>query len=80
MKVGRKKAAESLLKSIYQTDTLSEKQKKNRISQHIIASTGRDKVVPTAMLLATGKFDYSSTQKALDDEPIVRNIIQDLTG
>ena len=76
MNVDTETATKCLHKAIYETDKVSAQITKTPISSHIEASTGKLKVVPTAMLLATGKFNYKSARKALESEPIVRNIIQ----
>jgi N-acetylmuramic acid 6-phosphate (MurNAc-6-P) etherase len=77
MGVSKPVATESMLKSIYATDRLTKEQKTLPISAHIVAATGKIKVVPKAMLLATGKFNLSQASAALKKEPIVRNIIKE---
>ncbi len=76
MKVDEKTALRCMLKAIYETDRVTPALLKKKVSDHISASTGKHKVVPKAMLLATGKFSYKSASQALAQEPIVRNIIQ----
>lgn len=64
-----------LLKSIYGTDNLSVAQLDAPISRHIEAGTTAHKIVPTALLLATGQFTVASAHEALAADPVVRNII-----
>jgi len=66
----------SVLRSIYKTDTPTEEQIKSPISEHINAGTWKKRIVPRALLMATGKFNYEAAGKALDKEPIVRAIIE----
>jgi len=79
MGVNEEFARECLLKSVYETDKLTEKIIKAPISEHINAGSKKEKIVPRALLLATENFDISSTTKAIRKEPIVRNIIEKLT-
>jgi len=72
-------ARECLLKSIYETDKLTEKIIKAPISEHINVGSKKEKIVPRALLLATGNFNISSATKAIKKEPIVRNIIEKIT-
>ncbi|MCX7918151.1 MAG: hypothetical protein N3A72_00810 [bacterium] len=76
MKVSKRNAMECMLKAIYGTNRLTESQKTAPISAHINAATGKEKIVPTAMLLATGRFSVAEATAALKKEPIVRNIIK----
>jgi N-acetylmuramic acid 6-phosphate (MurNAc-6-P) etherase len=65
-----------VLKSIYRTDNPTEKQINAPISEHITAGTWKDKIVPKALLMATGKFNFEESIKALEKESIVRSIIE----
>lgn len=65
-----------LLRSIYGTDELSEAMLSAPISRHIEAGTTAPKIVPTALLLATGQFTVAGAREALAADPIVRNIIK----
>ncbi len=78
--VKEKLARECLLKSIYGTDKLTDKILKAPISEHIETGTNQEKIVPRALLLATGKFNIASASKAIKKEPIVRNIIEKIIG
>lgn len=75
MQVSKETATESMLKSIYETNRLTQEQQTFPISAHIAAATGKTKVVPKALLLATGKYNLQQAISALKTEPIVRNII-----
>eukprot|EP00698_Gefionella_okellyi_P001337 TRINITY_DN11283_c0_g1_i1.p1 TRINITY_DN11283_c0_g1~~TRINITY_DN11283_c0_g1_i1.p1 ORF type:complete len:598 (-),score=135.62 TRINITY_DN11283_c0_g1_i1:681-2447(-) len=44
-------------------------------SAHVSATVGRDRVVPLAMLLATGKFTTQEAAEALEKQPVVRTLI-----
>lgn len=80
MGVDRETAVESVLKSIYKTDSPTEEQRNAPISEHINAGTWKEKIVPRAMLMSTGKFNYAEAGEALKKEPIVRAIIERITG
>ena len=77
MNVSKPVATDSMLKAIYETDRVTESQKSAPISVHITAATGKVKVVPKAMLMATGKFNLAQATIALKKEPVVRNIIKE---
>ncbi len=76
LKIDAETATESVLRSIYDTDTLSDRIINSPISKHIEIANGKEKVVPVAILLATGKFSIKEAKKALLEEPILRNIIK----
>jgi len=76
LKVDMDTAEESLLKSIYNTDKLTDDQIKAHISEHIYAGTRSKKIVPKALLIATGNFTYDESCKAIEKEPIVRVVIE----
>lgn len=71
-------ALEAILCSIYQTDNLTAEILNYPISRHIQNAQGQNKVVPRALLIATGKFTCKTASKELEKDPIVRNIIQHL--
>ncbi|MBN1902752.1 hypothetical protein JW926_15610, partial [Candidatus Sumerlaeota bacterium] len=66
----------SILRSIYETDHPTKERLDAPISEHIAAGLWKDKMVPKAILMATGKFTYSEAEEALEKEPIVRAIIE----
>jgi len=76
MGVSEDVARESVQKALYHTDTLTDEIVNAPISGHVRAATDQEKVVPKALLLATGKFSYHDACAALAQDPIVRNIIQ----
>ncbi len=65
----------ALLCAVYQTDDLTQEQLDAPISQHIDASTPVPRLVPMALLLATGKFTWQQAHDTLDQNPIVRHAI-----
>jgi len=75
MGVSEEVAKESVVRSIYETDQPTEEMRNAPISEYIRASTSREKVVPIALLLSTGRFSYLEAREALAKDPIVRNII-----
>ncbi|HPB31691.1 MAG TPA: hypothetical protein PLB62_09565 [Candidatus Sumerlaeota bacterium] len=72
----RETALLSTLKSIYKTDTPTEEHFNAPVSAHIMQATWKDKIVPRALLMATGRFNYQQAGEALAREPIVRAIIE----
>lgn len=75
MGVSAEEALEALLKSIFETDTLTESQRETPVSQCIELAKNVEKVVPKALLLATGRFTYREACEALERNPIVRSVI-----
>lgn len=75
MGVGHEEATMALLRSVYETDSLTEAQRQAPISEAIETSKNVDKVVPKALLLATGRFTYAEATQALARNPIVRAAI-----
>ncbi len=68
-------ATQALIKSVYKTDTLNDAQVNAPVSDHIEASKIVPRLVPTALLMATGKFNWQQASDTLDDDPIVRNAV-----
>jgi N-acetylmuramic acid 6-phosphate (MurNAc-6-P) etherase len=68
-------ATQALMKSTYETDALTAQQSAAPIRDHIEAAKAVDKVVPKALLMATGKFTYADATTALTRNPIVRTAI-----
>lgn len=77
MNVSAEEALEALLKSIFQTDELTEAQRETSVSTCIELAKDVDKVVPKALLLATGHFTYAQATEALARNPIVRSVISE---
>ena len=70
-------ARRSLLKAIYETDLLTESILGATISHHLEIATPKPFSLPTAILIASGKFSsVAAAQLALKEEPVVRNIIR----
>ena len=69
-------AVDSLLKSIYETDTLTYEQLRASISQHIKACKKRKKIVPYALHIATGNVNFVEARNAIKKEPKVRASIE----
>jgi N-acetylmuramic acid 6-phosphate (MurNAc-6-P) etherase len=76
MEVNRHHAETSLLSAIYQTDSLHPAQAQAPVSQHVATAAPRGKVVPAAMLIATGNFSCSEAEQALAKEPIIRQLLE----
>lgn len=73
-------ARKSLIASVYKTDAVTAEQLDAPISKHIEASKTVDKVVPVALLMATGKFNWNQATEALAKDPVVRNAISSAAG
>jgi hypothetical protein len=78
--VGPEEAAEALLRSVFQTDSLTEAQRNAPISECIEKAKAVDKVVPKALLMATGKFTYGEASDALARNPVVRGLLAATLG
>ena len=73
--VDEEKATDALLRSIFETDTLANDHRQAAISACIERAKSVDKVVPKALLLATGRFSLAEATAALQRDPIVRTAI-----
>jgi hypothetical protein len=76
MGVDDKDAADALLRSIYGTDDLEPSIRNAPVSAHIIEGTGQDRIVPVALLIATGRFNVERARERVEREHIIRNIIR----
>jgi len=65
-------AKRCLLRSIYRTDRLTAAMMRARPAQHVAAASQAVKVVPKALILATGRTSYRQAEALLQTEPIVR--------
>ncbi len=74
--VDEKKGTDALLSSIFETDTLTDEHREAAISACIERAKSVDKVVPKALLLATGRFTLAEATAALQRDPIVRTAIE----
>ncbi|XP_060081243.1 glucokinase regulatory protein-like [Ylistrum balloti] len=73
-----KEAANSvLLRSIYQTDVLTQNQLSLSTSSHIESATAMGKVVPCALLAAITQCSIAEAQKLIDKQPVIRTAISD---
>ena len=75
MKVDEASATEAVLHSIFETDTLTDDLRATPIVELIERAKSVDKVVPKALLIASGKFDYQGACKALAENPMVRTVL-----
>jgi N-acetylmuramic acid 6-phosphate (MurNAc-6-P) etherase len=73
--VDEETARMALLRSVYRADDLTTAQLDAPVSDHIEASKDVPKLVPTALLLATGKFTWQQATDALAADPVVRHAI-----
>ena len=67
----------SLLKSIYNTDSLTELQKNASIEDHIKVATPLNQVVPKAILLALLKCSLKQVEELMIKQPIVRKLLKE---
>jgi N-acetylmuramic acid 6-phosphate (MurNAc-6-P) etherase len=65
----------ALLRSVYRTDVVEKEKSNAPVSDHIEASKDVPKLVPTALLIATGKFTWQQAADALAADPVVRHAI-----
>ena len=68
-------AIQSLIRSVYKTDTLTQDQLDAPVSDHIEASKPVPRLVPIALLIATGKFTWQQAWDTLEADPVVRHSI-----
>jgi N-acetylmuramic acid 6-phosphate (MurNAc-6-P) etherase len=68
-------ATQALIRSVYKTDSLTDAQRNAPISDHIEASKEVTRLVPTALLIATGTFSWQQASDTLDTDPVVRHAI-----
>ena len=69
-------AKRALLRSVYQTDHLKTAVLNDPLSRHVARAAKREKIVPVALVLATGKFTYREAFACVQKEHIIRNIIR----
>ncbi|XP_053394873.1 glucokinase regulatory protein-like [Mercenaria mercenaria] len=69
------KATEYLLRSIYDTDEVSENITSRPITQHIITATDKEKVVPVALVAAVTDTTISDAKLALSKQSVIRTAI-----
>jgi len=73
-----KTARLAMHQSVFGKDALTEEEEKAPPSVCIPLATWKDKIVPRAILLATGRFTVDSATEELKKEPIVRRVIERL--
>ncbi|MFH0794616.1 MAG: hypothetical protein V2A74_11355 [bacterium] len=76
MGVDEPTADKCVRKSLFDTDSLTEAQSSARISALVERGASAEKLVPKALLLATGQFSHAQACEALRREPIVRKILE----
>lgn len=76
MGVESEKATDALLASIYSTDKITSLHRDAPVQHHIERATTVSKVVPRALLIATGKFDWMTSAKVLEEIPVVRTALE----
>jgi N-acetylmuramic acid 6-phosphate (MurNAc-6-P) etherase len=77
MKVDTETATKAIYSSLYDDDHVDvEKMRSIPVSDHIAVAIKKEKVVPTAMLLASGKFSVKEAKEKLQEVPIIRNAIK----
>lgn len=75
MGVGESEATTAVLRAVFEKDELSAEDRATAIVDVIERAKSVVKVVPKALLLATGKFTYGGACKALDENPMVRTVL-----
>ncbi|BFZ16925.1 hypothetical protein BsWGS_19964 [Bradybaena similaris] len=69
-------ATEYLLRSIYRTDSLTVDQRSSPVVNNIIVASQQDKVVPTAMLMASLRCSVQEAESMLGREPIISKLLR----
>jgi len=68
-------AMAALMSAIHDTDSPGPDLMSAPVAVHCAAAAKRAKVVPTAILMATGEFTLAGAREALNADPVVRNIL-----
>ncbi|WAR23768.1 GCKR-like protein [Mya arenaria] len=68
-------ALEYLLRSIYDTDHVTDHIRDLPIAQHILTATPRSKIVPVALVAAVTGSSVEEARKRLDEQPVIRTAI-----
>ncbi len=76
MGVDEATAKESLVRSIFAEEKPTPEQRSAKVSTYVERATGAKKIVPRALLLATGKFTLEQAARALQETPIVRVLVE----
>lgn len=80
MGVSEDAARDSILKSLYDSENITDEQRNAPISQHVAAATPKSKIIPKALLLSTGKFNLAEASKRIEQEPIIRKLIEQMAA
>lgn len=80
MKVSHEEAVQALLRAVFETDNLTEAQREAPISVCIEHAKSVQKVVPKALLMATGQYSFAQAEAALRRNPIVRSLLAEHLG
>lgn len=72
MGVTQEEATEALLRAVFETDCVTEAQREAPISEYVEQSKKVNKVVPKALLMASGRYNYAQASEALATNPVVR--------
>jgi N-acetylmuramic acid 6-phosphate (MurNAc-6-P) etherase len=73
--VSRRAASAALISAIRETDSIGPAELSAPPREHCAIAAKKSRVVPTAMLLATGRYSLEEAQQALDADPIARNLV-----
>ncbi len=74
--VDKKTARRAVIKAIYHTDNPTTAQLRRPISKHVDEATPQEKIVPLAILLSTGKFNVKQAERIIQQNPIIRTIVE----
>ncbi|CAK8691361.1 unnamed protein product [Clavelina lepadiformis] len=77
--ISEDEARNFLLRSIYEVDDVDMTLSSSSILTHIMAAAPKDKVVPTAIVMANRKCSFQESQRALSQFRIIRDALQKLT-
>lgn len=71
----REKATDYLLRSIYDTDSVTTEIAARPIAQHIAVASEKEKVVPCALVAAVTNTSVSDAKSTLSKQPVIRSAI-----
>ena len=73
-------AQRCLLSAIYNTDDVNDGLTSRAVSEHIIAATDQQQVLPLALIMASARCDVTHAQHVLTQYPVVRQALVATTG
>ncbi|XP_039258094.2 glucokinase regulatory protein-like [Styela clava] len=76
--VSHEKATNSLLKSIYETNVVTEERRNKTVAEHYIFAARKDKVVPLAIVLAKMDCSVKVAKETLQKHSVVRQAILEM--